>query len=912
MILRRLRVEQFRQHNFPVEIVFDDRLTVVSGLNEAGKSTLFTALQYAFFRRSSATGKDVDSLAPWNTKGLCSTVIVEFEQERAEYRLEKVWGKRGSTKLLRRDASGHFAPFMEQDADEFLANVFSGQVQRAGTFTGFNAQQMGLAYLLFVPQAAIPIASDAKQSALNTDAQSRLTEIVGAAAQSPKEAQITKSIVAAHEQLFKQNGERRKGRNITSAADDIVRVEASILKTRDALEAFLTLADRVEEAEALCASSVRASAEARAAEDAALPRYQLALELKAAHAAASAAYEKANATYTVLLAQARRFETATERMTALEPARTELTNVVTQSRALSERSALSRGTAVDMLTAANAPDTELTRLESELTLARKIAAQRSRVAELTKCIDSVEAVDDRLTQIDVRLSELGGGTDADVAELARAVDTQRDLRTRRDAALTSVVVAADSAITLRWSAGGETGDASLAAGQQFERRSSGELVFALPGVASFAICGPVTDAADLETCLGEAERRLTALSTRLGTDSALALQQRILERTHLLEERRTKLADRANHLGGKELVALRVEIEELTSALASAKTDDSIDALEQDITRRKTERATMIDRRASLVADAIDAEKQAATALRDALAAVQATDVEYERLRAELASLANDFATNDLRRAALHKAYDDRYQAERCVDAAAIAYAPYENDGDPLARYSTCQSEARARAREEQDAKVALQQVLDRLAEGFATAPEAALCDLQEELDGLQVRYEEEQLNDKALRMLYAFVEETNGRREALFAKPVLERVAPWFEELTGKKLGGLDLGAHNDLDTLTLTGVDRPVRFEELSTGTADQLALLIRLAFASLLTSPERLGRMPVVFDDPLVNADSERRSRFKRIFEDVSQGAQIIVFTCRPEDYVDLAGSAVALRSGGSVASLPSEAA
>jgi uncharacterized protein YhaN len=110
----------------------------------------------------------------------------------------------------------------------------------------------------------------------------------------------------------------------------------------------------------------------------------------------------------------------------------------------------------------------------------------------------------------------------------------------------------------------------------------------------------------------------------------------------------------------------------------------------------------------------------------------------------------------------------------------------------------------------------------------------------------------------------------------------------------------------------MTLTGVDRPVRFEELSTGPADQLALLIRLAFASLLTSPERLGRMPVVFDDPLVNADAERRSRFKRVFEDVTQGAQIIVFTCRPEDYVDIAGAAVSLSSGGSSAIVPPEAA
>jgi hypothetical protein len=44
----------------------------------------------------------------------------------------------------------------------------------------------------------------------------------------------------------------------------------------------------------------------------------------------------------------------------------------------------------------------------------------------------------------------------------------------------------------------------------------------------------------------------------------------------------------------------------------------------------------------------------------------------------------------------------------------------------------------------------------------------------------------------------------------------------------------------------------------------------------------------------------------------FEDVTQGAQIIVFTCRPEDYVDIAGAAVSLSSGGSSAIVPPEAA
>jgi hypothetical protein len=48
---------------------------------------LFEALQYAFFRRSGATGKDIEALAPWGRPGLSPAVTVDFEHQGAEYQL---------------------------------------------------------------------------------------------------------------------------------------------------------------------------------------------------------------------------------------------------------------------------------------------------------------------------------------------------------------------------------------------------------------------------------------------------------------------------------------------------------------------------------------------------------------------------------------------------------------------------------------------------------------------------------------------------------------------------------------------------------------------------------------------------------------------------------------------------------
>ena len=164
---------------------------------------------------------------------------------------------------------------------------------------------------------------------------------------------------------------------------------------------------------------------------------------------------------------------------------------------------------------------------------------------------------------------------------------------------------------------------------------------------------------------------------------------------------------------------------------------------------------------------------------------------------------------------------------------------------------------------------------------------------MEEKLAGLGLRAEDERLGDDAMKLLRAFVDDAERRRVERFAQPILNRVAPWFAEITGRKLMGLDLNANSELASVQLEGVERPVRFEELSQGTCDQLALLIRLAYASLLSAPDCLGPMPVLLDDPLVNADSGRRTRFHRVLESIAAGAQVIVFTCRPEDYANIDG-------------------
>jgi hypothetical protein len=150
-------------------------------------------------------------------------------------------------------------------------------------------------------------------------------------------------------------------------------------------------------------------------------------------------------------------------------------------------------------------------------------------------------------------------------------------------------------------------------------------------------------------------------------------------------------------------------------------------------------------------------------------------------------------------------------------------------------------------------------EVLDRL--------RAEACELEEEME--------------ALRLLLNTLKEQDSIRSsnlgAVLARPVTER----FLALAGPRYKhvAIDVG-------LTSAGVDaggQRASVSDLSVGTREQLAILFRVVVASQL-------KTTLLLDDQLVQSDPNRlrwfRDEFQRCAED---GTQIIIFTCRPEDYL-----------------------
>ena len=122
-----------------------------------------------------------------------------------------------------------------------------------------------------------------------------------------------------------------------------------------------------------------------------------------------------------------------------------------------------------------------------------------------------------------------------------------------------------------------------------------------------------------------------------------------------------------------------------------------------------------------------------------------------------------------------------------------------------------------------------------------------------------------------------------------LLARPVVHK----FTELAGARYDGFELDASLKAQGVVAAGGLKNVG--SLSVGTREQLASLVRLALA------EHIGTA-ILLDDQLVHSDEARLNWFRGEVRRVADaGVQVIVFTCRPSDYLeesDLAPSPVSL--------------
>jgi uncharacterized protein YhaN len=104
--------------------------------------------------------------------------------------------------------------------------------------------------------------------------------------------------------------------------------------------------------------------------------------------------------------------------------------------------------------------------------------------------------------------------------------------------------------------------------------------------------------------------------------------------------------------------------------------------------------------------------------------------------------------------------------------------------------------------------------------------------------------------------------------------------IAGRFQALTGRRYENVQLTAQLGTEGVVVAGAVRTT--ERMSVGTREQLSTLYRLCLAEYLQTM-------VVLDDQLVQSDETRMDWFRALLQEKARSFQIVVFTCRPGDYL-----------------------
>lgn len=354
------------------------------------------------------------------------------------------------------------------------------------------------------------------------------------------------------------------------------------------------------------------------------------------------------------------------------------------------------------------------------------------------------------------------------------------------------------------------------------------------------------------------------------------------------------------------------------------------------------------------------ASKQAATAAAEALAALPGdAQTVLQQGRAELAAVERAVAELGERIATLSQtAADEQVEAQRGLDAVvarldaateAVHVAQEERDTlrDALARASGSLDARRTQAQrlDLEAAAKAVEDVSARLSGMAVPAVPCAAADLAsaaarverarsavadkrgaihraqgalEQVGGAVVRDQVAEI-DRALqlalgrehgveveyeawRLLADTLREVENSDGAHLGRALAGPLAERFAALTGGRYGAVSIDQELQLADECIEAGGQLRSYDELSAGTQDQLATLFRLCIAEQLDSA-------IVLDDHLSQSDPDKIRWFRDRLRQSVHTIQVIVITCRPEDYLlpdefPAAGEMVRDRAGGSL--------
>src|SRR5690625_1319803 len=867
MRIRHITLERFRGVD-AATIGFASGVTVVEGPNEAGKSTISEAISLLFDHRDSSRRQEVRA-AQQIGSDIGPYVELEFSVGEYDVTYAKRFLRRPSTTLS--IAAPHHEQISGREAHDRMITICKETLDDALWSAMRVAQGGSLDQPDLADVGVLRAALDESESA---DGESDL-DLLGRVADeyaryfTPRTGQPTGELSeAVAAQVAAQETYDRVVAELDAAEADVQR-SAAIDAELDGL------------------SQESAGHGSRLAE---LRRRSRALEsLRTAHADAVGALETATSRLSVagdaVAERATMVAEATERAETAQRIDDELVRLRAEADAARADADRAREAATAARDEARAGERAFRRA-TEHAQAKRLEHES---AALDKRLDRAAEARDAILAADTTI----GAARIDDAALERLVELQTATRTTREvqrlnAATLEVESLGTAGVDIRGAEPDDDGTWAVVEPTTVE----------VPGVVRMTV---KPGRADLDADVSEADRALESALDEAGepsVDAARDALARVREAHTARELAQARLRDAlGDAIDYDALAAAAASVRQRLDGLRDRLGEfaESIEQADEDVARAGDAYDT-----ASASVDAEEHEagryEAEAAALREALAK---SEQQRESARAELRRIEQRLAdarerTTDadldteveLARAAVEEAQTDRDRAER-----ELAEARPDEVATLLANAEAVEERIARARREYEDEKQQIAGKLEATASRglYDQADDAAAA--LEHTEGVLSRVER---RADAARLLYDTLRrhrDTARRRYVAPFRAAIERL--------GSIVFGADLAVEvsDDLRIVSRTIAGRTVAFDALSGGAREQLAILGRLAAASLV---EPVDGVPLVLDDALGHADPSRLERLAAVLNQAGREMQIIILTCHPERFRSV-GSAETVRLG-----------
>lgn len=894
MKLRSLALNQFKKFTTPMRLDgIEDGLNVVVGPNEMGKSTLLDALRAALFEKYSSKAQPITALQ--NDRNQAGPVVeLTFELDDGVYRITKRFVKKPYARLSCPDGRT-----LEGDAAEDALRDLLG-FEESGK-TGAKAETLGMWNVLWVQQGHSFGALDLPQSA-RANLHSALEAEVGTVLGGRRGRAMPQAIERQLGELVTSGGKPRGTyKELIDSTETLEADLAALQGRRDELSRTLDQLEQAQETLARLSTGDRDEADETELADARKRHGHLAeLEARIAAADSDLALKQRNLEQAnqALAVRTTLRQAIADEEDAMETARKGLDDV--RGREKEARARLD-----ELRAAVREAEAAVTTADGAVSHQRRVLAaveRQGRIRELEGRHEIAAGAEERQRKARQEAAAILVTDEA----LTKIRDAAKDFET-----IQSRLSAAATRITFDMTADTLSGievDGRKVAVDDPPIQAVGPTTIAIPGRGRITIEPAIKDRDNLRDQLREAR---TALETALqigGVKTVDDAEEQHRKRQKLVQDGELARQEAAlhapatdDHDAGAE--ALAGHIESLQLILARELAAFEIDTLPAKQEADTALRAAL--KQAEEARSAVDTARAALGGPEEALGALQTelgtvrtryddSGVRLEKRRAELAAAEENQADATLQAAI--KAAEKAVSDQENVIAGLMDQRTDETVPQLEARIGRLEQAIKDRREKRGNLKETIAGLRSHIEVLEGVGLDEAIEQKARELERATDERRRTDREVQVLGLLMATLRVAEQEAKERYLSPVLNRVRPYLRLL----FPGAEITIDEDL---RIVGVIREAGYEEafhhLSMGTQEQIAVLIRLAFAEMLV--EQGHPATVILDDALVFSDDSRMNRMFDILNMAARNVQVVIFTCREQLFEELGGRQLSLQAG-----------